>query len=59
MLNLNGKTGKLITLPDSSFLLKSIGKEIQRRNSKSREFPLQLSFNITPPYSQEDQNVHQ
>lgn len=55
----DGKTGKLFTVPMSSFLLKSTTKEIGRKISKSKETPLQLSLQSIPPYSPENENVHQ
>ena len=55
----DGKTGKLFTVPMSSFLLKSITKEIGRKISKSKETPLQLSIYSIAPYSPENKNVHQ
>ncbi|MHB8135750.1 MAG: SDR family oxidoreductase [Anaerolineaceae bacterium] len=54
----DGKTGKLYTLPMSSFLLKSMSKEIRRKISKSKEPPIQLTFNSVPPYSPENEHVH-
>ena len=55
----DGKTAKLFTVPMSTFVLKSIAKEIGRKISKSTETPLQLSFHSIPPYSPENENVHQ
>ena len=58
MLNLNGKTGKLFTVPMYAFLFKSIIKEIRHKISKSKETPIQLTFNSVPPYSPEIVHVH-
>jgi len=55
----DGKTAKLFTVPMTSFLLKSIGKEMRRRISKSKDAPLQLSIHSIPAYSPEKENVHQ
>lgn len=55
----DGKTGKLITIPMGSYLLKSIFNEIGRRFSKSEKDPLQLTFHSIPPDHSEDENVHQ
>jgi len=55
----DGKTAKLFTVPMTSFLLKSIGKEMQRRITKSKQTPLQLSFHSIPSYVPENEIVHQ
>lgn len=55
----DGKTARLFTVPMTSFLLRSIGKEIQRRITKSKEAPLQLSFHSIPPYRPESEHVHE